>query len=107
MILAWLSATVAVAIVAVVVAVALLGWAGRLSRLERVGLCILAAGLLWAGPTRFLAKPGPGLPDLVFLVGVALLLGATYGRAVVAHLDALDGRADGRLAGRRRWGEGS
>ncbi len=104
MILAWLSAAVAAAIVAVVVAVALLGWAGRLSRLERIGLCVLAAGLLWAGPTRFLAKPGPGLPDLVFLVGVALLLGATYGRAVVAHLDAMDGRADGQVGWRRRWG---
>jgi hypothetical protein len=83
---------------------AVLGWAGLVPTGQRAGLYILAAGLLWAGPTRFLAKPGPGLPDLVFLVGVALLLGATYGRAVVAHLDALDGRADGQVGWRRRWG---
>lgn len=97
MILAWLSAAVAAAIVAVVVAVALLGWAGRLSRLERIGLCVLAAGLLWAGPTRFLAKPGPGLGDLLFLAGIGTLLVSIYGRALIAHIEGMDGRQDGRL----------
>lgn len=85
------------AIILTVVAVAVLGWAGRLTRLERVGLYILAAGLLWAGPGRFLSQPGPGLGDLLFLAGIGTLLVSIYGRALIAHIEGMDGRQDGRL----------
>lgn len=87
----------AIAIVAVVVAVALLGCAGHLAPGTRLALCALAAGLVWAGPGRFQADPGPGLGDLLFLAGVAGVLACVYGRALLRRVDALDGHADGQL----------
>ena len=64
---------------------------------QRAGLYILAAGLLWAGPGRFLSQPGPGLGDLLFLAGIGTLLVSIYGRALIAHIEGMDGRQDGRL----------
>lgn len=84
-------------IILTVVAVAVLGWAGLVPTGQRAGLYILAAGLLWAGPGRFLSTPGPGLGDLLFLAGIATLLVSIYGRALLAHVEGLDGRRDGRL----------
>lgn len=95
--IAVICAVLGFAIILTVAAVAVLGWAGRLTRLERVGLCVLAAGLVWAGPGRFLSTPGPGLGDLLFLAGIATVLASIYGRALVAHIEGLDGRQDGRL----------
>jgi len=85
------------AIILTVVAVAVLGWAGLVPTGQRAGLYILAAGLLWAGPGRFLSQPGPGLGDLLFLAGIGTLLVSIYGRALVTHIEGLDGRQDGRL----------
>ena len=95
--IAVICAVLGFAIILTVAAVAVLGWAGRLTRLERVGLCVLAAGLVWAGPGRFLSTPGPGLGDLLFLAGIGTLLVSIYGRALIAHIEGMDGRQDGRL----------
>lgn len=73
-----LSAIVALAIVATVVLKGVLGWAGSISRTQRVGLCLTGAGLVWAGPARFLDQP-PGLGDLLFVVGIAVHVIATHG----------------------------
>lgn len=91
-----LSTLLAAAVVLMVFLIALLGWGGRIRTLERVGLCMMAAGLLWAGPARFLGQPA-GLGDLMFLAGLLTLLWAIYGRAVWNRADALDGQADGRV----------
>lgn len=85
------------AIILTVVAVAVLGWAGLVPTGQRAGLYILAAGLLWAGPGRFLSQPGPGLGDLLFLAGIGTLLVSIYGRALIEHIEGMDGRQDGRL----------
>ena len=85
------------AIILTVVAVTVLGWAGLVPTGQRAGLYILAAGLLWAGPGRFLSQPGPGLGDLLFLAGIGTLLVSIYGRALIAHIEGMDGRQDGRL----------
>ena len=88
----------AAAVVAVVVAVALAGWAGAVPRLQRLALAAIAAGLVWAGPDRFSGRP-PGFGDLVLLAGVLAYIVAVYGRQLRAHLDAMDGKADGRIDG--------
>jgi hypothetical protein len=66
------------------------------SRGQRLALSMMAAGLLWAGPARLMGgTPGPG--DAVFLLGLLSLLAAVYGPGLARKLDAMDGRADGRL----------
>lgn len=91
-----LTAAVAAAIVALVVLVALCGWAGKVSRPQRVGLCLIAAGLVWAGPGRLQGQP-PGLGDLAMLLGILVYGLSVYGRQLREHVDELDGRRDGRL----------
>lgn len=97
MVMAIICAAVAAAIVALVVLVALCGWAGRIGVTQRIGLSLIASGLLWAGPGRFQGHP-PGLGDLLMLVGVLVYALAVYGRQLADHLDAVDGRLDGRIA---------
>ena len=93
---AWLAALAAALVVAMIVLIGLFGWAGVKTRLERIGLFMMGAGLLWAGPARLMGQ-GVSLGDLVFVVGLALHLWALYGRAMVHHADALDGQIDGQI----------
>lgn len=91
-----LAATMAAAIVALVVLVALCGWAGRVPRWQRVGLCLIAAGVLWAGPGRLQGAP-VSLGDLLMLLGVLVYGLSVYGRQLRDHVDQLDGLKDGRF----------
>ncbi|RZJ19134.1 MAG: hypothetical protein EON91_02755 [Brevundimonas sp.] len=96
-----LSAALAAVIVAIVALAGIVGWGGRVSCAQRIGLCVMAAGLVWAGPARFMGYP-PGLGDLLFVAGIVIHLGAVYGPAMWRKVDALDGEADGRVSLRRR-----
>lgn len=90
------SALVAAAVVALVMVVAVFDHRCPVPKGQRVGLCLMAAGLMWAGPARFLgAATGPG--DLMFMIGLLILLLALYGRGLARRVDALDGQVDGRL----------
>ena len=93
--IAWLCVIVAAGVVGAVVLL-VLGWGGRLSTWERAGLCAIAGGLAWAGPQRAHGPP-LGLGDLLMIVGVAVYLGAVYGRALMTHADKLDGTEDGKV----------
>lgn len=93
--IALLSGVVA-GLIAMVVVVLMIGWGGRLTCAQRVGLCTMTAGLVWAGPSRFLGHP-PGLGDLVFVSGILISLVATHGRAIWRTADGLDGVLDGRI----------
>lgn len=94
--IALLSATIAAAVVAGVLLVALLDRRTPMPRGERLGWCMVAGGLVWAGPARFLGQPA-GLGDLLFLAGVLVVLLAVHGAAMLKKADALDGRVDGRI----------
>lgn len=76
---------IATLVIALVIAL-MLGHGGRLSCLQRVGVCAMAAGLVWAGPARFLGYP-PGLGDLLFVAGLAVHLTAIYGPAIRKRAD--------------------
>ncbi|WP_438853180.1 hypothetical protein [Brevundimonas nasdae] len=99
--IAWLSAAAAAFIVGVVVLAAIVGWGARVTRCQRIGLCVMAGGLVWAAPARLFGA-GPGLPDLMFLSGLALYLAARHGRQIMERVDRLDGVEDGRVSWRRR-----
>lgn len=94
--IALLAALAAVGVVATIIMV-VHGWAGRLTRVVRLALCLMGAGLAWAGPARFLGY-GPGLGDLIFIAGVGLHLAALYGPALWRRADGLDGAVDGRIS---------
>jgi len=95
--IAWLTAAVAAFIVGMVVLAAVLGWGARVTSWQRRGLCLAAAGLAWAAPGRFTGA-APGLPDLMFLSGLALYLAARHGHHIMTRLDRLDGVEDGRIS---------
>lgn len=99
--IAWLSAAAAAFIVGVVVLAAIVGWGARVTRCQRIGLCVMAGGLVWAAPARLLGDQ-PGWPDLMFLSGLALYLAARHGRQIMERVDRLDGVEDGRVSWRRR-----
>ena len=99
--IAWLSAAAAAFIVGVVVMAAIVGWGARVTRCQRIGLCVMAGGLVWAAPARLFGA-GPGLPDLMFLSGLALYLAARHGRQIMERVDRLGGVEDGRVSWRRR-----
>lgn len=92
----WLSLMASAAVVVLVVLTALMGWAGRLKRSQRISLCAMAAGLLWAGPARFLGY-APGIGDLMFVFGLLGHLWDVYGPALLIKADSLDGQVDGKL----------
>lgn len=94
--IAVLSVAVGLAIVAMVVLTALMGWGGPTSRVQRVSLCVMAAGLTWAGPARLFGQP-PGLGDLMFVGGIAVHLATIYGPRIWRRAAALDGVDDGRI----------
>lgn len=85
-----------VAVVAMVTAAGLLGWAGHIGRWQRIGLSLMAGGLAWGGIGRSLGKP-PGVGDLLFLAGLGLYLWLAHGRAIKQTVDGLDGAVDGRI----------
>ena len=95
--IAWLTAAVAAFVVGLVVLAAVIGWGARVTRCQRIGLCIMAAGLVWAAPARLFGA-GPGLPDLMFLSGMALYLAARHGRHIMGRVDRMDGVEDGRIS---------
>lgn len=94
--IAMLSVAVGLAIVAMVVLTALMGWGGPTNRVQRVSLCVMAAGLAWAGPARLFGQP-PGLGDLMFVGGIAVHLATVYGPRIWRRAAALDGVDDGRI----------
>jgi hypothetical protein len=69
-------------IVAVVVLKGILGWGGEISRAQRVGLCMIGAGAVWAAPTRYLGLP-PGLGDLLLFLGITTLVLSVFGRSLL------------------------
>ena len=94
--IAALCAIVGGLVIALLFAVALVGWGGPLPRLQRWALLMLLAGLVWAAPSRWLGLP-PGLGDLMMLTGLLLYIGSQYGAALRIKVDALDGMVDGRF----------
>lgn len=94
--IAVLSVAVGLAIVSMVVLVSLMGWGGATGRVQRVSLCVMAAGLVWAGPARLFGQP-PGLGDLMFVCGIAVHLATVYGPRIWRRAAALDGVDDGRV----------
>ncbi len=89
-----LSAVVSAAIVILICLAGIMGWTGRAGRLDRIGLCVMGAGLVWAGPARALDQPA-GLGDLLFVSGLLLHLWAVYGPGLWQKADGLDGKVDG------------
>lgn len=90
------SAALAAGVVALVLAIVLLDRRTAPPRGQRLGLSMMAGGLLWAGPQRMLGG-SPGMGDLVFLLGLLILLLTLYGGQLSRRVDAVDGRMDGRL----------
>lgn len=92
----YLAGALAAANVAVIVLVAVLGWGGALSLAHRLGLSILAAGIVWAAPARAaVGAIGPG--DAMLFGGLLTYLLAAHGRRIFQTVDALDGASDGRV----------
>lgn len=83
-------------VVGIVVLAAVFGWGGQMSRTLRIGLCAMAAGLVGAGVGRAIQAP-VGWFDVLFLGGLVVYLGRTYGPAILHRADSCDGTADGRL----------
>jgi drug/metabolite transporter (DMT)-like permease len=92
-----LSAVAAAIVVGTVVLAAVMGWGERVTRCQRIGLCVSVAGLVLAAPARLYGH-GPGLGDLMFLSGFAAYLLARHGRAILKRADRLDGVEDGRIS---------
>lgn len=92
--MAWV-VTLAAAALAFVLVLLLLG-RGLFDPWQRGGLSLAAGGLVWAGVPRLMGDP-PGLGDLLFLGGLLLYFGRTYGGHAFRNLDSLDGALDGRL----------
>jgi len=88
------AAVLAAVVVGVVLLACLFDRTGPQGRLQRLSLCMMAGGLLWAAPARLLGYP-PGLGDLMFLGGLSALLLRLYGAGIWAALDGLDGELDG------------
>lgn len=90
-----LSALAALVVIALAVAIALLDWGGKVGMAQRVGLCLMTAGLIWAAPARYLGY-GPSLGDLTFMVGIVVYIAAMHGPAVLrGRIAALDAIPDG------------
>lgn len=94
--IALFSAALAACVVAVALMTVLFDCRTAPPRGQRIGLSMMAAGLLWAAPARMMGG-SPGLGDLVFLLGLLVLLLALYGRQLGRRVDAIDGHIDGRL----------
>jgi hypothetical protein len=69
------SAIMAAVVVALVV---LKGLLGQGPKAQRIALCMIGAGIVWAGPTRFLGM-SPGLGDLLLVSGIAAHIIALHG----------------------------
>lgn len=99
--IAWMTAVAAVIVVGIVALAAVVGWGARVTRFQRIGLIVMAAGLTWAAPARLFGAT-PGMPDLMFLSGLALYLCARHGAHIMARVDRLDGIEDGQIRLQRR-----
>lgn len=91
-----LTMILAAAVVGLVLLVVFFDRRSPTPKAQRVGLTMMAAGLLWAGPARALGRPA-GLGDVLFLSGLLVLLLSLYGAALMRGADMVDGRADGRI----------
>lgn len=92
----YVAGALALANVAVIAAVALMGWGGPVPLGRRLGLSVMAAGIVWAAPERALAGSiGPG--DAMLFGGLLAYLLSAHGRRLFRTLDALDGVVDGRI----------
>ena len=76
--IAFASAVVAALVVGLVLLKGVLGWGAAISRSQRLALCMIGAGIVWAGPGRYLELP-PGLGDLLFVSGIAVHIFAVHG----------------------------
>lgn len=84
----------------VVICLLLLGWGGLLTRTQRIGIALFAAGFVIAAIPRFQGRP-PGWGDFIMLVGLLIYFGTTYAPKIIQHVDGLDGQVDGRVGERR------
>lgn len=92
----YLAGAFAAADVAVIIAVAALGWGGSLSLTRRLGLSSIAGGIIMAAPGRAaVGSIGPG--DALLFAGLLAYLLAAHGRRLFLTFDALDGKPDGRI----------
>lgn len=87
---------VAAGVLVATVCLLLLGWGGLLTRSQRLGLALFAAGMVLAAIPRFMGQP-PSWGDLIMLVGLGLFFVATYGPKILHHADGLDGAIDSRF----------
>lgn len=92
----YLAGFLAAANVAVIVAVAALGWGGSLSLARRLGLSSIAGGIILAAPGRA-AAGSIGAGDALLFAGLLAYLLAAHGRRLFLTIDAFDGEADGRI----------
>ena len=92
--------TLAAVDVAVIVAVAALGWGGPLSLGRRLGLVTIAGGIVWAAPARAFAG-SVGVGDALLFAGFLLYLIDAHGLRLWRSIDGLDGAVDGRIGCRR------
>lgn len=98
--IALLSVAIGAGVIGLLATVALLGWGGPLPRLQRAGLLMILAGLVWAAIPRFLGQP-PGLGDILMMLGLGLYVWAQYRAALLDAADRLDGVVDGKIGSRR------
>lgn len=94
--IALVSGFLLVLVVGIVLAASVMGWGARVTRCQRVGLLVFAAGMVMAAPARFLGQP-VGFPDLMMLAGLALYLLARNLKYILRKVDGLDGVFDDRL----------
>jgi hypothetical protein len=92
--IAW-AVTVAAGLVVLVFAIPLFT-GGVIDFWQRAGLTTALCGLMVAGVARLLGYL-PNAWDLLFMVGLLLYFGRTYGGHLFGTLDGLDGVKDGRL----------
>lgn len=100
-ILEWLAAGLAAGVVGVILLAAVAGWGERVTRWQKRGLLLTAAGLMIGAYDRLLGRP-VGMGDVAFMGGLLLYLVARHGKHILKRADRFDGVADGRLRVRKQ-----